>query len=481
MYYYNPGVYANSQTVTTVKKVDSQAQLVWQLTISSPMQIKSVATTDDGAVYMGGTCSGNFVFNNMNFTGIGKTDIWIAKYNSSNNFVWMKILGSKQDDFLGEICKRGNNIAFTGSAGDTIDIMGTLVPKAKTSDFFVATATSSGSFQAVKFSAPDSLYQMVPDAAGMECAGDAAGNVYVYGIFTGRGTHGIDTFHVGYQSDNTVYSTHAVMKFNASLQLQYVKPLTTCMYDMQCYRFYDLTVTAGGDAYLVKLNSYGGSGSDILRSTIMRFNTAGVQTNTFEPRPDKKNYVGDIDLDNCGNVYYTGLCRNYIESPVVTMTMLNGQLSPSLTSNWLRCDSTVKDLYGAAISVLSPNDVFVAGFFIDTITLATTMSSSKYSGFFAELKNAASSDCEITTGVRSITQRGKLAAYPNPCADVLTLNTEEAGTGIRLYSQYGRLELQQSCVSETTTLDTSALPEGIYLLQLYRSSGVVTTKVVVRR
>src|SRR4051812_18249027 len=84
VYCYNPLAYVTTQSVTTIKKLDSQGQLVWQLVLPSSMHIKSIACANDGSVYMGGTCWGNFVFNNIAYTGKGKTDIWLAKYNAAH-------------------------------------------------------------------------------------------------------------------------------------------------------------------------------------------------------------------------------------------------------------------------------------------------------------------------------------------------------------------------------------------------------------
>ena len=78
-------------------KYNSDGNQVWvrQFGTSDYDYIKAMTTGTDGAIYVGGYTSGD-----LSGTNTGKTDAFLAKYNSDGNQVWVKQFGTSDYDYI---------------------------------------------------------------------------------------------------------------------------------------------------------------------------------------------------------------------------------------------------------------------------------------------------------------------------------------------------------------------------------------------
>lgn len=66
----------------------------------------------------------------------------------------------------------------------------------------------------------------------------------------------------------------------------------------------------------------------------------------------------------------------------------------------------------------------------------------------------------------SETQATGVSIYPNPAAEMLTINGIEQETTVRIYSTNGKLQMTENISSTNNTLSVASLSKGIYLLQI---------------
>jgi len=149
-----------------------------------------------GNIYMAGTFTGSADFDpgpdNTTLTSAGDSDVFISKFNSSGNLVWVEQVGGPGVDKATFITQDATgNIYVTGSFSGTVDFdpgAGTAPLSALAgSDAFVAKYDAAGNYiWAVSFAETD-------NSTGKAVAVDPTFNVYVTGNFTGTITFGTDT------------------------------------------------------------------------------------------------------------------------------------------------------------------------------------------------------------------------------------------------------------------------------------------------
>ena len=152
-----------------VAKYNSSGKLLWkqQLGTSSGDKSQGIATDSNGNVYISGWTYGAFAGTNK-----GKTDAWVAKYNSSGKLQWKQQLGtSMQDDSYSVAADSSGNVYISGFTD------GPLAGTDKGDyDAWVAKYNSSG-----KLLWKQQLGSSLTDYS-FGVATDSSGNVYISGF-----------------------------------------------------------------------------------------------------------------------------------------------------------------------------------------------------------------------------------------------------------------------------------------------------------
>lgn len=86
----------------------------------------------------------------------------------------------------------------------------------------------------------------------------------------------------------------------------------------------------------------------------------------------------------------------------------------------------------------------------------------------------------VNTGLAKPQAVNQLAVFPNPCHNVLTLQSDIAVTGYTITNQQGQLIIQNTLPS-TKQIDISSLSEGIYLFTTIATNGQKTTTKLVKQ
>lgn len=193
---FDPGIGVTNKTATGsgsgfISKFDANGNLVWNLQISGTVSASCNSICCDNAnnIYVIGEVngtSGDFDPGTgvVNFTSVNYTDVYIAKYTSSGQFVWLQKFGGTGNEYARKI-KMGKNgeVAMSSNFDATIDLdpgPGTNnVTSAGSNDVLIARFYSNGNLSWVK---------TIGNASANLAPGigiDEKGNIYSAGSFSG--------------------------------------------------------------------------------------------------------------------------------------------------------------------------------------------------------------------------------------------------------------------------------------------------------
>ncbi len=128
--------------------------LKWVNQLGSPNRVNdgnAIATDASGNIYVTGRFQGATDFGGTTLTAIG-IDIFVAKYNSAGALQWVRQAGGSGafNYGYGIAVDNGGNVYVTGYIAAATDFSGTIVTPVGNNDVFVAKYNSSGTFQWVK-------------------------------------------------------------------------------------------------------------------------------------------------------------------------------------------------------------------------------------------------------------------------------------------------------------------------------------------
>lgn len=145
----------------------------------------SIATDANGYSYITGAFKGTATFGTIELISSGNDDIYVAKIDSSGNWVWAVKGGGSGIDLGGEICIDGiGNIFLTGRFSGTATFGGVSLTSSGGYDVVSAKLSNSGNWLwAVKAGGTSDDY-------GSSISTDSNGNSYVTGVFSGTVSFG---------------------------------------------------------------------------------------------------------------------------------------------------------------------------------------------------------------------------------------------------------------------------------------------------
>ena len=135
-----------------------------------------IAVDSQDNVFVTGSFQVKADFGKSTHTGVGKSDIFIAKLNSAGNWLWSKSAGSKQNDGGSDIAVDHEGSVFVvGSFGGLLEFGGMkITPKQKNGDVFIAKLTADSRLLWIR---------QVEGKSGPRLALDQAGNAFITGAF----------------------------------------------------------------------------------------------------------------------------------------------------------------------------------------------------------------------------------------------------------------------------------------------------------
>ncbi|MBL7047666.1 MAG: SBBP repeat-containing protein, partial [Candidatus Marinimicrobia bacterium] len=178
---------------------------------------KNIITSMDGSTYQVGTFEGSITVGNSTITTLGSNDIFIAKYTSAGEPIWVTQAGGGDYDYVAGVDIDDNeNVYITGHFGGrsanfgVFNVTSTLNPSV-----YVAKLDSSGSFIWANSSGglpASNLWDYQVQSGGITA--DPNGNCFITGLFRDNVSFGFNTLesNTGNSWESNVY----IAKVNAS-------------------------------------------------------------------------------------------------------------------------------------------------------------------------------------------------------------------------------------------------------------------------
>ncbi|MCW3077159.1 MAG: hypothetical protein JWO32_1768 [Bacteroidetes bacterium] len=442
-----------SNNTDTIKKIDAFGNVLSQIALPGMRLVNMVITPDNG-FYLAVGFYGPLTLGNSTYLSYGGLDIGFAKYNSSGVLTWFKTFGSKQDDFPGDICVRGDELIMTGMLGDTAFCMGQILPKPNQQELFIASFNNHGSLLAYKFAiSTNSLLSQGSNtqtsaaiSKGYDCEVDIFGNVYILAQTAGKTS--LDTLNIGEWGEDPWYpkNTTTLLKLDASLNAKYRHILTQCNY-CAFPSYENLIVSKSSDSYITYKYAHAQSGGDAQTASIYHLDSTGSLVGTFDLRPEMKSDISDLEIDACGNVNFTGSWythSQWITSPF-NASFVVGQLNSQLQLNWMYNDSTQSaSPRGVGLCIIGPNEYFVNGYSVDTIIRSQgPYPGGNSQGFFTRIKGPLNNACLTESIPKHTNVSEPLTVYPNPGTGKFVLSKETMYSNIRVFNAQGSLVLNE--------------------------------------
>lgn len=130
-----------------ITKYNDQGVLQWvkQLQGTSTDRINGIAITSDNEIYIVGEFRNKLYYNNDSLISKGRLDVFVAKLDSSGQFIWAFSAGASQDDSAHDVDILSNgNVVLTGYFQQQLPWGPDTLQTNTSRDVFVAGVTSSG-------------------------------------------------------------------------------------------------------------------------------------------------------------------------------------------------------------------------------------------------------------------------------------------------------------------------------------------------
>ncbi|MCP4147806.1 MAG: hypothetical protein GY757_08645, partial [bacterium] len=273
----------------------------------------SMATDSSGNIYITGFFEGNATFGNTALSTSGTaSDIFIAKFDSSGNLMWVKRAGgSNYDEGTAITVDDSGNLFLTGYFIGTATFENTALTSFGDRDIFIARYDSSGNLAWVKQAGSTG------EDEGNSITTDSAGNLLVTGAFTGSAAFA-----------NTVITSNGfsdifIAKYDVTGNLVWVKRAGSTAFDR------GFSISASNNDFYI--TGYYGDTADFDNTTLptngdrdvflAKYNANGNLVWARHGGGSYWDYGYSTAADNSGNVYVTGF---FYESATFEGTTLSG-------------------------------------------------------------------------------------------------------------------------------------------------------------
>lgn len=197
-----------------IVKADSNGIIKWMRSAGGINIDKALSVDVDvaGNVVVTGYFYASSQFGSQTITSAGQQDMFVAKYDTQGNLLWVKSAGGTGSDIgNGVSFDNAGNVIVTGEFAGTCSFGSlSLTSQASSIDVFTVKYSSAGNeLWAKKGSGP------LTDR-GMKIATDNSNNIYVSGMFSDTAT--FDQVH-----NNTMYNAVFLIKYNSIGQEQWFR------------------------------------------------------------------------------------------------------------------------------------------------------------------------------------------------------------------------------------------------------------------
>ncbi|HYD22067.1 MAG TPA: T9SS type A sorting domain-containing protein [Flavipsychrobacter sp.] len=393
---------------------------------------RSITADGSGNIYLGGQFETTADFDpgmtTANLTAVGFTDLFLAKYDASGNYLWAFSVGGGSFDGMQSIAiSNSGDILATGYYDDSgVDFdpgAGSLaLTSTGLSDIFAASYTPAGALNWAK------SIGSINDDMGISLVTDASNNVFVTGYFQGVATD-FDPGAGTYPITAAGYDIF-ILKLDASGNFSWAKQIGGPMNEAA----YNMATNASGNLYI---------------------------TGYFNGIPDFDPDAGVANLIAAGG-----------------MDIFIASYNSSGALNWVRGIGSSTTDAGQGICADAMGNVYTCGTFTSTADVNTDVVGSLYFTSLGAKDGFVHKIFGPTTEAKSI-YPAHIVIFPSPANEVVNvrLDKEYASVDVILADITGRTvgkRTEQN--SSFVQLDVAQLPSGTYILEVRTDAGTTITK-----
>lgn len=475
-------------------KIDSSGSWQWVTPIPGGWDERALGMCVDkinNFVYVTGTCWGSTDFGTCIATATtfpgSRDNIFVGKSDLNGNCQWLIGAGSYSDDHGYDlITDKAGNVYLTGFISNDGSINDTA-----RFGLHKATAPLGDSLGFVTKISPSGVFQWVKTFPGIDgerdnrITIDDEANVYVTGSFYGTQSYGTTT--VTSNGGHDIF----VLKLDSAGNQLWVKTAGGLLDD----RGNSITVDAAQDVYVAgefrdivvfgtdTVNNYGGpSGRDIFVSKITKngnwkwASKAGSSNGSDRGNRIESNKRDLLFLTGQIKGSATFGSKNVVCNPLDSVQAFVAALDTAGVWHWVTQGGGHYEDRGAGIAVDEFCNVYVTGYFQDTVAFGTLTDTSVFKkDIFVSKIN---SDCNVFgIGINEKETLSNMVLFPNPSSDKFTilLGNIYSDIAVSVYNVMGQ-ELQKSKLHSVNTVEINpGIATGVYFIRVSLPSSLTKT------
>ncbi|MBK7390565.1 MAG: SBBP repeat-containing protein [Bacteroidetes bacterium] len=483
-----------------VAKYNSEGNIIWGFRrgSSSYDYARKILITNTNDIIIVGEFGGSFDFDpsaggNTTLNAGTSSDGFIAKYDSSGNFIWAFDLGSQNsyDAVISMDLDSSDNLIVIGLFQGTADFNpdnGTANLTSSNEAVFVAKYNSSGSYLwAFKIESNSHI-------AGYSISVDPMSNIYITGVFGGSADFDPTS------SVNNINSIGGdeifIAKYTAGSNYVWAYPLGSGGDDVGI----DINAKNPGNIYLTghidgacdfDLNSgnYIIFTSGVINGFIASYDVnATLQWAFGIGQPTGGSQILATTTDNDGNVFITGWFAGTVDfDPSVNVDTLS--TSTPFASGFI-AKYNDNGAFQNVISLESSGHVYPFDIIIDTdenIYISGRYNNTCDFDPSANVNLAASNGLEdafvakystFSTEINEISTMIPFKVFPNPFVSEITLSGIPIESNIKIYTLQGKIIKEIESNIDDVMIDLEHLTSGMYLMQVANNNSSYITKII---
>lgn len=472
-------------------KYDANGNVQWVRTAGGTLGDYSHGMCVDNAnsaVYSTGEIEGygaviSFPGSAITLTCIGDNNIFLAKYALDGNLLWARSAGYVYSDKgLSVANDAAGNVFICGYFTDSTKFNGTVIPGYGGRDIYVAKYDASGTFQWIQKAGSPGR----DEAKAVKC--DAAGNVYICGMYSNNALFGTQTF-----TCPPGYFESFLAKYDTNGNLQWVKKGGGDFDDVA----WGLTIDSQNKIYIAgEFIGYGVFGAlNVTTAGAADIFVACYDANGTEQwiqrgggtYPDRARGIG-TDGSNLFITGQYGYTATFGTSTVVSpdsSDIFISAMDNAGTFLWTSVVTGTADAVeplgyesGNGICAEASGNVYATGSILDGGSFGphTVTGYTRTDAFVTKL-NAT------PAGIRENVRNQNISVYPNPAKGNFYVNINQdikTSSEIMVYNSLGQMiERKNNKMGSSVNIDLSSYSEGVYFLEVKTDGQILGQKKII--
>jgi hypothetical protein len=451
---------------------------------------RALACNKTSRVYIAGEIEGSvtpvvFPGSSITLPTHGDNDVFIATYDLNGNLLWAKSEGAIYNEkALGITYDNAGNIIICGYFTDTTNFGGTIIPGNGDEDMFVAKYDASGNLLWMKHAGGPGH----EEAKSLVC--DAAGNIYVCGMYSDGAVFGSTTFSTPNTFLGHFYNIYTA-KYSPDGTLLWVKSAGGDWDDLA----WSITMDNAGKIYITGefsnaqfdgISLWTSGKADVFVACYDQNGNVQWAVGGGNPLVDRARGIG---CDGT-NIFITGQFGGTANFGSHSLTAADSsdifiaELSNTGEFLWATAVTGPPDAYennsyesGIAVYADASGTAYVTG----ALLSGGTFGSASYTGY--SRSDVFIAKMSTIAGVNELDADNEIHIYPNPGSGVFNILADKGfnnKTEINVFNYLGEIIYHTSPVSSKISMDLSQKQKGIYLVQISSDKIVSTQKIVVQ-